>query len=180
MSFPEKFTWGAAASAYQTEGAWNSDGKGLSVWDMFTRDGSHIWEGHSGRDACDHYHRYPEDVALLKKIGLQAYRFSVSWPRVLPHGEGRANTKGLDFYDRLVDELLAAGIQLGSPCFTGIIPMNSSCAAAGSTRTAPNGLPATPPRLSNACRTGSPTGSPRATPNVSSAWATAPANMLPA
>jgi len=111
MSFPEKFTWGAAASAYQTEGAWNSDGKGLSVWDMFTRDGSHIWEGHSGRDACDHYHRYQSDVALLKKIGLQAYRFSVSWTRVLPHGEGRANTKGLDFYDRLVDELLAAGIQ---------------------------------------------------------------------
>lgn len=111
MSLPEKFTWGAAASAYQIEGAWNEDGKGLSVWDMFTRDGSHIWEGHSGRQACEHYRNYKDDVALLKKIGIQAYRLSISWTRILPHGDGRANGKGLDFYDKLVDELLAAGIQ---------------------------------------------------------------------
>ena len=111
MSFPETFTWGAAASAYQIEGAWDTDGKGPSVWDMFTRDGSHIWEGHSGREACEHYNSYKDDVALLKKIGLQAYRFSISWPRVLPQGDGKVNTKGLDFYDRLADELLAAGIQ---------------------------------------------------------------------
>lgn len=111
MKFPKTFAWGAAASAYQIEGAWNADGKGLSIWDMFTRNGSHIWEGHSGREACEHYRRYKEDVALLKTIGLKAYRFSISWPRILPHGQGRANPKGLDFYDKLVDELLAADIQ---------------------------------------------------------------------
>src|SRR5882757_2276934 len=111
MTFPEKFIWGAAASSYQIEGAWNEDGKGQSIWDMFTRNPAHIWEGHSGRTACEHYKHYPEDVGLMQKIGLQAYRLSVSWPRILPHGEGRANAKGLDFYDRLVDELLAHGIQ---------------------------------------------------------------------
>ncbi len=111
MKFPPTFTWGASGSAYQMEGAWDADGKGLSVWDMFTRDGSHIWEGHSGRDACNHYQRYQEDVALFQKIGLQAYRLSVSWARVLPEGDGRICRKGLDFYDRLVDVLLAAGVQ---------------------------------------------------------------------
>lgn len=111
MKFPPAFRWGASGSAYQMEGAWDADGKGLSIWDMFTRDGSHIWEGHSGRDACNHYKLYREDVALFQKIGLQAYRLSVSWPRVLPEGDGRISRAGLDFYDRLVDELLAAGIQ---------------------------------------------------------------------
>jgi beta-glucosidase len=108
--FPAGFTWGAAAASYQIEGAWNEDGKGLSVWDMLCRQPGRVWEGHSGNVACDHYHRYREDVALMADIGLKAYRFSVSWPRVLPAGAGAVNRAGLDFYDRLVDELLARDI----------------------------------------------------------------------
>lgn len=109
-SFPANFTWGAAAASYQIEGAWNEDGKGLSVWDMLTRQPGKIWEGHTGNTACDHYHRYGEDVALMRKIGLKAYRLSLSWPRVLPDGRGRVNEAGLAFYDRLIDELLDNGI----------------------------------------------------------------------
>jgi len=111
MSFRENFVWGAAAASYQIEGAWKEDGKGLSVWDMLTEQPGRIYEGHTGRIACDHYHRYKEDVGLMKEIGLKAYRFSVSWPRVLPTGTGKVNEKGLGFYDRLVDELLAQGIE---------------------------------------------------------------------
>src|SRR5690606_2077228 len=98
-------------SAYQMEGAWDADGKGPSVWDMFTRRRGHVWEGQTGQVACDHYNRYREDVALMTQIGLNAYRFSVSWPRVMPAGTGAVNDAGLSFYDRLVDDLLAAGIQ---------------------------------------------------------------------
>jgi beta-glucosidase len=111
MTFPKNFVWGAAAASYQVEGAAYEDGKGLSVWDMFCRKEGAIWHGQTGDVACDHYHRYREDVALMKELGLQAYRFSISWPRVLPHGTGAVNPQGLDFYDRLVDELLAAGIE---------------------------------------------------------------------
>ena len=107
MSFSQDFLWGAASAAYQIEGAYDEDGKGPSIWDALA-DG-HIAHGDSGRVACDHYHRFREDVALMKKIGLKAYRFSVSWPRVMPE-EGRVNEKGLDFYRNLVDELLSAGI----------------------------------------------------------------------
>ncbi len=111
MGFKEDFVWGAAASSFQIEGAAHEDGKGLSVWDMFCRKEGAIKDGHNGDVACDHYHRYKEDVALMKEIGLQAYRLSISWPRVLPEGTGRINEKGLDFYDRLIDELLAQGIE---------------------------------------------------------------------
>lgn len=111
MKFPEDFVWGAAAASYQVEGAAYEDGKGLSVWDMFCRKPGAVWRGQTGDVACDHYHRYKEDVGLMKEIGLQAYRFSVSWPRVMPEGTGAVNEKGLGFYDRLVDELLAAGIE---------------------------------------------------------------------
>ena len=107
MSFSKNFTWGAAAASYQIEGAWNEDGKGESVWDMLTRQQGRIWENHNGNVACDHYHRYKEDVRLMSDIGLQAYRLSISWPRVMPEGSGRVNVAGLAFYDRLVDELLA-------------------------------------------------------------------------
>lgn len=109
-SFPSTFVWGAATAAYQIEGAWDADGKGPSVWDMFSRKKNAIAGRVRGDVACDHYHRMKEDVALMKDLGLQAYRFSISWPRVLPDGTGRVNAAGLDFYDRLVDELLAAGI----------------------------------------------------------------------
>lgn len=110
MNFGKNFIWGAAAASYQIEGASREDGKGPSVWDMMCEQPGRIWEGHTGNVACDHYHRYKEDVQLMKEIGLQAYRLSVSWPRVLPTGTGKVNAKGLAFYDRLVDELLKAGI----------------------------------------------------------------------
>jgi beta-glucosidase len=111
MSFPENFLWGAAAASYQIEGAAFADGKGASVWDMFCRKPGAVASGHTGDTACDHYHRYAEDVALMKAMGLKAYRLSVSWPRVLPEGTGAPNAAGLAFYDRLVDSLLAAGIE---------------------------------------------------------------------
>lgn len=108
--FPKDFTWGAAAASYQIEGAWNEDGKGLSVWDMFSRQPGKVAEGHTGQIACDHYHRYPEDVSHMRTIGLHAYRLSTSWPRIQPTGVGKPNEAGLAFYDRLVDELLSQGI----------------------------------------------------------------------
>jgi beta-glucosidase len=108
--FPSGFDWGFAASAYQIEGAATKDGRGRSIWDTFARMPGTIADGQTGDDACDHYHRYAEDVALMAGIGSKAYRFSVSWPRVQPDGAGAANDLGLDFYDRLVDALLAAGI----------------------------------------------------------------------
>jgi len=110
MGFPSDFVWGAAAAAYQVEGAFDEDGRGLSVWDMICHRPGRIWSEHTGDVACDHYHRYREDVGLMKQIGLQAYRLSVSWPRVMPAGIGAVNEKGLAFYDRLIDSLLAAGI----------------------------------------------------------------------
>lgn len=111
MGFPVDFTWGVASSAYQIEGAMDVDGKGRSVWDEFCRLPGKVACGHRGDVACDHYHRYPEDVALMKSLGLDAYRFSVSWPRVMPEGRGRVNEAGLGFYDRLVDALLENGIE---------------------------------------------------------------------
>jgi beta-glucosidase len=109
--FPDDFAWGAAAAAYQIEGAARTDGRGESVWDMFCARQGAVFEGHDGSVACDHYHRYPEDVALLQALGVRAYRLSISWPRVLPSGTGQPNARGLDFYDRLVDALLAAGVE---------------------------------------------------------------------
>jgi len=110
MSFPKDFTWGAAAAAYQIEGAATTDGRGPSVWDVFSHEAGKTFEGHNGDTACDHYYRYAEDVALMRDMGMQAYRLSVSWPRIMPDGTGRVNDKGLAFYDRLVDSLLAAGV----------------------------------------------------------------------
>jgi beta-glucosidase len=109
-SFPKGFYWGTATSAYQVEGAWNEDGKGPSIWDTYAHTPGKIRDGSNGDVANDHYHRYKEDVALMKSIGVKAYRFSISWPRVFPEGTGKPNPKGLDFYSRLVDELVAAGI----------------------------------------------------------------------
>jgi beta-glucosidase len=117
MAFPKDFVWGAAAAAHQIEGASRVDGKGESVWDMFGRKPGAIWREHTADVACDHYHRYAEDVALWQTLGLQAYRMSVSWPRVLPDGTGKPNEAGLGFYDRLVDALLAAGITPWLTCF---------------------------------------------------------------
>lgn len=111
MGFKEDFVWGVATSSYQIEGAAYEDGKGLSIWDVYCTQPGKVYEGHTGEVACDHYHRYKEDVQLMKEMGIKAYRFSISWPRVLPDGIGKINEAGLDFYDRLVDELVAAGIE---------------------------------------------------------------------
>ena len=110
LRFPDNFLWGSATSAYQIEGAWNEDGKGESIWDRFSHTPGKVRDGSNGDLACDHYHRYHDDVALMQSLGLQAYRFSVAWPRVLPDGRGQVNQAGLDFYKRLVDELLQRAI----------------------------------------------------------------------
>jgi beta-glucosidase len=109
--FPPGFLWGAATAAYQIEGAWDADGKGPGIWDAFCRIAGTIEDGCTAEVACDHYHRFEEDLDLLATLGARAYRFSVSWPRVLPEGTGRVNAAGLAFYDRLVDGLLARGIR---------------------------------------------------------------------
>ncbi len=111
FTFPKGFIWGSAASAYQIEGAWNEDGKGPSIWDEFSHRPGKVTNNENGDVACDHYHRWREDLDLMQALGLKAYRFSISWPRVLPAGSGRINKPGLDFYDRLVDGLLARGIE---------------------------------------------------------------------
>jgi beta-glucosidase len=108
--FPKDFIWGAATAAYQIEGAWDEDGKGESIWDHFSHQPYRILNNHTGDIACDHYHKMPEDVQLMKDLGLKSYRFSISWPRILPMGTGQVEPSGLDFYDRLVDKLLEAGI----------------------------------------------------------------------
>jgi beta-glucosidase len=109
-TFPDDFTWGVATSSYQIEGAWAADGKGESIWDRFSHTPGRIEDGSTGDVACDHYYRYRDDVALMKSIGVGAYRFSIAWPRILPEGRGAASQRGLDFYNRLVDTLLEAGI----------------------------------------------------------------------
>ncbi|MFI6858122.1 GH1 family beta-glucosidase [Streptomyces sp. NPDC050416] len=108
--FPAGFFFGAATASYQIEGAHDEDGRGPSIWDTFCREPGRVADGATGDVACDHYHRYREDIALLRELGVDGYRFSVAWPRVQPAGSGPANAAGLDFYDRLVDELLASGI----------------------------------------------------------------------
>ncbi|MEH0974316.1 GH1 family beta-glucosidase [Micromonospora sp. CPCC 205546] len=108
---PPDFLWGVATAAYQIEGAVRADGRAPSIWDTFCDVPGAVDNGDTGAVACDHYHRWPQDVTLMRRLGVDAYRFSVAWPRVRPDGVGRVNPKGLDFYDRLVDALLAAGIR---------------------------------------------------------------------
>ena len=110
ITFPDGFVWGAATASYQIEGAAREDGRGPSIWDTFSRTPGRVFAGHTGDVACDHYHRYVDDVALMADLGLASYRFSVAWPRVQPDGTGPVNVAGLDFYDRLTDELLGKGI----------------------------------------------------------------------
>ncbi|MBC7975929.1 MAG: beta-glucosidase [Myxococcales bacterium] len=110
LGFPSDFVWGAATSAYQIEGAAREDGRGESIWDRFCHTPGNVADGAHGDVACDHYRRFADDIALMRELGLGAYRFSIAWPRVMPGGRGPVNERGLAFYDRLVDELLAAGI----------------------------------------------------------------------
>ena len=110
-AFPATFLWGTATSCYQIEGATHEDGRGQSVWDVFAATPGKTYRGETGEVAVDHYHRMPQDVELMAQLGISAYRFSLAWPRILPDGRGNINTRGLDFYDRLVDALLAKGIR---------------------------------------------------------------------
>ena len=163
--FPGDFLWGAATSAYQIEGSPLADGAGPSIWHRFAHapGGGHIANGDTGDVACDHYHRFAEDVALVADLGLNAYRFSISWSRILPVGRGAVNPRGVAFYDRLVDALLERGIAPAassrpSPSITGTSPPPSTTTAAGATVTWPTGSPITPAwcsvRWETACRCG--------------------------
>src|SRR3972149_6658853 len=109
--FPPSFLWGVATAAYQIEGAVAEDGRGPSIWDTFSHSPGAITNNDTGDVACDHCHRWPQDIALMRRLNFNAYRFSVAWSRVLPEGRGRVNQAGLDFYSRLVDGLLDAGLQ---------------------------------------------------------------------
>ncbi|NLL04725.1 MAG: beta-glucosidase [Clostridiaceae bacterium] len=111
IAFPEDFIWGSATASYQIEGAFDKDGKGESIWDRFSHTPNKIQNNDTGDIACDHYHRYEDDVKLMKEIGLNSYRFSISWPRLFPNGSGKLNQKGMDFYKRLTNLLLENGIQ---------------------------------------------------------------------
>ena len=110
LRFPDGFLWGAATAAYQIEGAPDADGKGPSIWDTFSHTPGKTFHGDTGDVACDSYHRYPDDIEMLKLLGVGAYRFSLSWPRIQADGRGAANSKGLDYYNRVIDALLEAGI----------------------------------------------------------------------
>ena len=110
FKFPKDFAWGTATASYQIEGATREDGRGLSTWDVFCDEPGRIDNGDSGAIACDHYHRWSEDIALMKELNLNSYRFSLSWPRILPDGDGKPNAAGLDFYNRIIDALLEVGI----------------------------------------------------------------------
>ncbi|MFE4636131.1 GH1 family beta-glucosidase [Streptomyces sp. NPDC056773] len=109
-AFPQDFAWGTATSAYQIEGAVKEDGRGPSIWDTFSHTPGKVDNGDTGDEACDHYHRWPEDIDLMKRLGTNAYRMSIAWPRIVPDGSGPVNARGLDFYDKVVDGLLEAGI----------------------------------------------------------------------
>ncbi|MEO1260959.1 MAG: GH1 family beta-glucosidase [Bacteroidota bacterium] len=111
IQFPNDFLWGSATSSYQIEGAWRADGKGPSIWDAFAHTPGRTYQNHHADIGCDHYHRYKEDVALMANMGLKAYRFSISWARIQPDGQGRPNAAGIQFYSNLIDELLAHNIE---------------------------------------------------------------------
>lgn len=111
VQFPEHFRWGTATASYQIEGAARADGRGASIWDRFCAVPGNVTNNDNGDIACDHYHRYPEDVQLMRELGVNSYRFSIAWPRILPTGRGQVNAAGLDFYERLLDTLLAADIE---------------------------------------------------------------------
>src|SRR5256714_7126935 len=111
LTFPKGFLWGTASASYQIEGAWNVEGKGESIWDRFSHTPGKIKNGDTGDVACDFYHRYEEDIGIMAGLGLSAGRISLSWPRIIPDGRGKLNQKGIDFYQRVVDEMLARKIQ---------------------------------------------------------------------
>jgi beta-glucosidase len=141
IQFPANFLWGSATSAYQIEGSPLADGAGPSIWQRFCAVPGNVRDGDHGDIACDHYNRYKEDVALMVKLGLKAYRFSVSWSRILPQGRGAVNQAGLDFYSRVIDELLDNGIEPMVTLYHRDMP--AAIAAAGSIPISPAGSPTT-------------------------------------
>ena len=145
MGFRKDFVWGSATASYQVEGAAYEDGKGLTIWDVFCREPGKIYQGQNGEVSCDQYHRYKQDVADMKEMGQQAYRFSLSWARIQPDGEGEPNEAGLAYYDALIDELLRQGIEPYVTLYHWDLPYALHQKGAGSTRTCPKCLPGTPP-----------------------------------
>ena len=143
-AFPSDFLWGSATASYQVEGAVNEDGRGPSIWDTFSHTPGRTFQGDTGDIADDFFHRYADDIRLMQSLGLKAFRFSIAWPRVFPTGTGAPNPKGLDFYNRLVDALLAANIQPSAPSSTGISRKPSKTPAAGRTAPPPRPSPTTP------------------------------------
>lgn len=137
ITFPKDFIWGSATAAYQIEGAYNEDGKGESIWDRFSHTPGNIADGHTGDVACDHYHRYEEDIKIMKEIGIKSYRFSISWPRIFPEGTGKLNQKGLDFYKRLTNLLLENGIMPAITLYHWTFPKSFRIKADGKTGTPP-------------------------------------------
>jgi len=125
--FKDDFLWGASTASYQIEGGWDADGKGLSVWDLLSRRPGAVIHNDTGNVACDHYNRYASDVDLMKEIGLNCYRFSLSWPRIMPEGTGKVNAAGLDYYDRLTDKLVEAGIRPFATLFHWDFPYELYC-----------------------------------------------------
>src|ERR1700744_4328419 len=111
MAFPKGFLWGSATASYQVEGAWNIDGRGESIWDRFSHTPGNVKGGWTGDIACDAYHRFSEDIAIMKQLNLRSYRYSIAWPRIQPSGSGAVNQKGIDYYNRLTDAVLAAGMR---------------------------------------------------------------------
>ncbi len=124
FSFPKDFIFGASTSAYQIEGAANEDGRGISVWDTFSKLPGRTWNNDNGDIACDHYHRYKEDIKLMRELNLDAYVFTISWPRIFPEGSGKINEKGIDFYERLIDELLRNNIKPFATLFHWDLPQS--------------------------------------------------------
>ena len=141
LRLPKNFILGAATAAYQIEGAPTAGGKSESIWDRFCRKPGVIIDKSSGDVACDHYHRWPEDIALMRQLKLDAYRFSLAWTRIQPSGSGPASAEGIAFYDRLIDGLLAAGI---TPFVTGTCRRPSRTRAAGTTGTRHSAWPTMP------------------------------------
>ena len=178
--FPEGFLWGAATAAYQVEGAWNADGKGESIWDRFTHTPGKVRGGVNGDVACDQYHLYPQDIALAKRLNLKSYRFSVSWPRIQPTGTGAPNAKGLDYYSRLADSLLEAGIRPWCTLYHWDLPQALEDRGGWPTATWPVTSPTTPAFWPNTWATASPSGRRSTCPGPSPSWATPPAPFRPA
>lgn len=170
-TFPKDFLWSASTAATQIEGGWNADGKGESIWDTLVHDGTgKIAHGENADISIDFYHRWREDVALMKQMGLKAYRFSISWPRVLPEGVGRVNEAGIRFYQDLCDELLKNGIQPLVTLYHWDLPTALYRQGAGRTPPAPTGLLNMQRSCPKPWQTGYSAGLPSMNPKCSAAW----------